>query len=154
MNEDYKNDYFVLNTMSKVSANWHHGGSSIITTGYYCPKDFLCRYDYMSTYFFSDFIYLFMRDTEKERGRDIGRGSPCREPDVGLDPRTAGSCPEPKAGAQLLSHPGIPMITYSNRCYKWWFQQKYKTTTNHLLKCKILQRRNHIKLDLCIFYNA
>ena len=46
-----------------------------------------------------------MRDTE--RGRDTGRvrnrlhaGSP----DVGLDPRTLGSHPEPKADAQLLSH--------------------------------------------------
>ena len=27
---------------------------------------------------------------------------------MGLDPRTPGSCPGPKADAQLLSHPGIP----------------------------------------------
>ena len=27
---------------------------------------------------------------------------------VGLDPRTLGSCPEPKADTQLLSHPGVP----------------------------------------------
>ena len=33
----------------------------------------------------------------------------CREPGRGLDPRTLGSCPEPEAGAQLLSHPGIPL---------------------------------------------
>ena len=26
---------------------------------------------------------------------------------MGLDPGTLGSCPEPKAAAQLLSHPGI-----------------------------------------------
>ena len=34
-----------------------------------------------------------MRDTE--RGRDIGRDkqAPCREPDVGLNPGTPGSCP-------------------------------------------------------------
>ena len=39
-----------------------------------------------------DFIYLFMRDAEREGGRDIGRGkqAPCRKPDVGLDPRTLG----------------------------------------------------------------
>ena len=35
----------------------------------------------------------------------------CREPDTGLDPRTLGSRPEPKAVAQLLSHPGAPGIT-------------------------------------------
>ena len=32
--------------------------------------------------------------------------APCRELDVGLDPRTPGSQPEPKADAQPLSHPG------------------------------------------------
>ena len=46
-----------------------------------------------------------MRDPE--RGRDTGRQAdtqvdgekqiPCGEPDVGLDPRTLGSPPEPKA---------------------------------------------------------
>ena len=52
-----------------------------------------------------------MRDTE--RGRDIGRGRrrlPVRSPvwDSILGP---GSCLEPKADGQLLSHPDIP--TYS-----------------------------------------
>ena len=28
----------------------------------------------LSAFFFKDFIYLFMRDTERERGRDTGRG--------------------------------------------------------------------------------
>ena len=48
-----------------------------------------------------------MRDTEREskRGRDT-----CREPDVGLDPRTPGSRPGVKAGTKLLSHPGIPTL--------------------------------------------
>ena len=45
-----------------------------------------------------------------ERGRDRQREkeAPCREPDVGLDPRTLGSCPEPKADAQPRSHPSAP----------------------------------------------
>ena len=34
--------------------------------------------------------------------------APCREPDVGLNPGTPGSHPEPKASAEPLSHPGIP----------------------------------------------
>ena len=53
-----------------------------------------------------------MRDTE--RGRDTGRGRSRlhnREPDVGLDPRTPGSCPGPKTGTKLLSHPGIPGLS-------------------------------------------
>ena len=63
--------------------------------------------------FFKDFIYLFMRDTEREREREAetqeeGEAGSCREPDVGLDPRTPGSGPGPKAGTKLLSHPGIP----------------------------------------------
>ena len=39
------------------------------------PKD-------LKKIFFKDFIYLFMRDTEKEREKQ----APCREADVGLDP--------------------------------------------------------------------
>ena len=58
-------------------------------------------------FFFKDFIYLLMRDTEskKQRHRQREKQAPCREPDVGLDPGT----PWLKAGAQLLSHPGIPI---------------------------------------------
>ena len=48
----------------------------------------------------------------RERSRDTGRGRSrlpaCGEPDVGLDPRTPGSCPEPKTDAQPLSPPGVP----------------------------------------------
>ena len=32
------------------------------------------------------------------------------EPDVGLDPRSPGPCPGPKAGAKPLRHPGIPVV--------------------------------------------
>ena len=53
-----------------------------------------------------------MRDTKKERERQRQRQrekpAPFREPDVGLVPRTQRSYPGSKAGAQLLSHPGIP----------------------------------------------
>ena len=63
--------------------------------------------------FLNNFIYLFMRDTESERGRDRQREKPvpCREPDVGLNPGIPESHPEPKADAQPLSHPGIPSAT-------------------------------------------
>ena len=55
-----------------------------------------------------------MRDTERERQRHRQREkqAPCRDPDAGLDPGTPGSCPEPKADAQPLSHPGAPLIGY------------------------------------------
>ena len=51
--------------------------------------------------------------TERERGRDTGRGeagSMHREPDVGFDPGSPGSRPGPKAGAKPLRHPGIPTL--------------------------------------------
>ena len=58
-------------------------------------------------FFFKDLIYLFMRDTEREkqRHRQREKQAPCREPDGGLDPR---SHPGLKADAQPLSHPGVP----------------------------------------------
>ena len=59
-----------------------------------------------------------MRETK--RVRDLGRGKSRlfnREPKVGLDTRTPGSCSEPKADTQLLSHPGIPKIFIFNINY-------------------------------------
>ena len=43
-----------------------------------------------------------MRDTERQKGRDIGRGEadPCREPDVVLDLGTPELRAGPKAGAK------------------------------------------------------
>ena len=49
-----------------------------------------------------------MRDTERQRYRQREKQAPCKEPNEGLDPRTPGSRPEPKADAQPLSHPGSP----------------------------------------------
>ena len=51
-----------------------------------------------------------MRDTERQRHRQREKQVPYREPDVGLDPGTLGSRPEPKAEAQPLSHPGVPRL--------------------------------------------
>ena len=57
-------------------------------------------------------LFLFIHERHTERGRDIGRGRRsrlhARSPNVGLDSRTSGSRPEPKADTQPLNHPGIP----------------------------------------------
>ena len=45
-----------------------------------------------------------------------------REPDVGLDPGTLGSCPEPKADAQLLSHLGVPFQHDSNLLFPDYYK--------------------------------
>ena len=62
--------------------------------------------------FFKDFIYLFMRNTqrEKQRHRQREKQVPRRESDAGLGPGTLGSGPEPKAEVQPLSDPGVPRV--------------------------------------------
>ena len=52
---------------------------------------------------------------ERQRRRQREKQAPGREPDVGLDLETAGSRPEPGAGAQPLSHPGIPVSAANGR---------------------------------------
>ena len=67
-----------------------------------------------SFFFFFNF-YLFMIVTERKREAETQAegeaGSMHREPDVGFDPGSPGSCPGPKAGAKLLRNPGIPKHT-------------------------------------------
>ena len=55
-----------------------------------------------------------MREAET---RQREKQAPCEEPNVGLDPRTPGSRPEPKADAQPLSHPGAHPELF---CLKKW----------------------------------
>ena len=38
-----------------------------------------------------------MRDRDRERQREKEKQAPCRQPDMGLDPRSPGSHPGPKA---------------------------------------------------------
>ena len=41
------------------------------------------------------------------------RQAPCGKPNAGLDPRTPGSRPKPKADAQPLSHPSVSKFSIS-----------------------------------------
>ena len=45
------------------------------------------------------FIHERHRERERQRHRQKEKQAPCREPNVGLDPGTPGSHPEPKADA-------------------------------------------------------
>ena len=58
-----------------------------------------------------------MRDTKRERQRHRQREkqAPCREPNVGLNSRTPGSCPGLKADTKLLSHQDVPNLLNFNR---------------------------------------
>ena len=64
------------------------------------------------------------REREAETQAEGEAGSMHREPDVGLDPGSPGSCPGPKAGAKPLRHPGIPRIIFLN---KYTQQEKHST---------------------------
>ena len=61
---------------------------------------------------FSFFKILLICSSEphrkRQRHRQREKQAPYRDPDSGLDPRTPGSRPEPKADAQPLTHPGAP----------------------------------------------
>ena len=70
----------------------------------------ICRF-YL--FIFKDFIYLSTRDTQTEPEIQAeGEAGSMQGARVGLDPRTPGSRPEPKADAQPLSHPGVPKSCY------------------------------------------
>ena len=69
-------------------------------------------------FLFGDFCFpllcfkiLFTYSWETHREAEIQaeeKQASCGEPDAGLDPRTPGSRPEPKADTQPLSHLGVP----------------------------------------------
>ena len=49
---------------------------------------------------------------ERQRHRQREKQAHCREPDLGLDPRTPGSLSEPKADSQPLSHSDTHCFTF------------------------------------------
>ena len=53
---------------------------------------------------------------ERDRDRQREKQAPHGEPDVGLDPRSPGSRPGPKAGAKSLSHLGCPLCHFPANC--------------------------------------
>ena len=52
-----------------------------------------------------------------QRHRQREKQALCEEPDAGLNPRTPGSGPEPKANIQPLSHSGAPNPVKVNYYY-------------------------------------
>ena len=64
--------------------------------------------------FLKDFTYVFMRNRERQRHRQREKQAPCREQGAqyGIHPGIPGSRPEPKADAQPLNQPGIPLMLF------------------------------------------
>ena len=82
------------------------------------------------------FIYYFLkilliyswetqRETERQRHRQREKQAPCREPDVGLDPRSPGSYPEPKTDALTTEPPRHPWT------YVYLIKNMWRTITTH-----------------------
>ena len=59
-------------------------------------------------------------ERERQRHRQREKQVPCREPNVGVDFTSPGSCPGLKAGAKLLSHPAIPFIFFFFKVNSNW----------------------------------
>ena len=64
-------------------------------------------------FFLRFYLFIHERHRERQRHRHREKQAPHGEHDVGLDPSTPGSCSEPKADAQPLSHPDILMFFYT-----------------------------------------
>ena len=56
------------------------------------------------------FIHERQRDRERQRHRQREKQTLCREPDVGLNPGSPGSCPRPKAALNHWATQGCPAI--------------------------------------------
>ena len=83
-----------------------------------------------------------MRDTqEREREREREKGgqrhrqrekqAPCRLLDVGLDPGTLGSPPEPKAPARPYNSPYL-IPSHSGKSDTWWWDRRKKGSLSPL----------------------
>ena len=96
---------------------------------------------YQVLLFLKDFIYLFMQDTGgggvRQRHRQREKQAPGREPNMGFNPRTLGSQPEPKVDVQPLSNPGIPLLSikgrYNVNFYKNLQEIQRKSHTSQLI---------------------
>ena len=86
---------------------------------------------------------IYSWETQRQRHRQSEKQAPRREPHVGLNPRTPRSCPEPKADAQLLSHPGKPQSLCLNHS-----QAPYNVSSNLWI---LIFNINHLR---CFFKSS
>ena len=108
----------------KLWSQYHGPGPrGVIIIGNKYPEwgDISFPHRHFCAFFKKDFIYSFTRDTQRERQRyrQEEKQAPHREPDVGLNPRNPGSCPQPKADAQPLSHSVIPLLCFEVLNFVW-----------------------------------
>ena len=75
------------------------------------------------------------REREAETQAEGEAGSMHREPDVGFDPGSPGSCPGPKAGVKPLRHPGIPFIIAFILTNPLYFHSFWRGSFSLQVKC-------------------
>ena len=80
-----------------------HGLNGVGHTG---PSKILTHVWFFLFCFLRFYLFIHERHIERQRHRQREKWALCQEPDMGLDPRTPGSRPEPKVDAQPLSYPG------------------------------------------------
>ena len=107
---------------SKICFSWIHCSPTLFPSILFWSQELECFSSYVSQilFFFLRF-YLFIHERHRERWRHRQREkqAPYGEPDVGLNPRTPGSWPEPKADAQPLSHLGVPDLIILLQTLQW-----------------------------------
>ena len=103
-----------------------------------------------------------MRDTERQRHRQREKQASRGEPNAGLSPRTLGPRLEPKAEAQLLSHPGIPLYNLlfkndtqiAHNCKYQSSDLKYKVIQHHQRWTTEVQGKMFKPLLVCVCVSA
>ena len=95
---------FVLMTMTREFGYFFDMHGFKIITGITTTNIIVLGHIRCSGIFLKKILFIHERHSQKEKQAPQG------EPNSGLDPRTSGSRPEPKADAQPLSHPGIPDV--------------------------------------------
>ena len=70
---------------------------------------FESQYTLNDLFFFNFYLFMREREREAETQEEGEAGSRRGEPDVGLNPRTPGSLPEPKAGGSITEPPRHPV---------------------------------------------
>ena len=100
---------------------------------------------YVVLYFLKDFIYLCMRDIEREAETQREKQAPRREPNMGLQ---QGIPPWAEGGAKPLSHRGCPLLNI-NKDMQYMRSKKQKC---HFKNIHIIIEHSH-NCDIILLYN-
>ena len=112
------NSVLITETIGPCKA-WNISANRLLVESKYSDSGPLvrARVYFSLSLFFLRFYLIYLRERDHECGGGAEREADpllSREPESGLHPRSPGSRPEPKADAQLLSHPDGPKHSFFN----------------------------------------